>query len=389
MTRTAFVWDESFATGLPEVDGQHRELINLFNELGLTLFVHGVQDEGPLADAFGRMLRYVESHFAEEEALMRRMGVDSRYVTSHLAAHAQFLEHLQMLWSQRASLPDLRVTLTEFLASWMALHILGSDQSLARQVHAIERGSTPAQAFEDEGEPRDAGTGVLIELVGRLYNALANQNRQLVLINQQLEERVAERTRALEEANQALRAMVRTDGLLGIANRAHFDERIEQACSLAWRQERHVGLLMIDLDHFKRYNDWYGHRQGDICLQIVVRAVASVLKRDTDLLARYGGEELAVILPDTDREGSVAVAERVLQAVRALQLNHADSPVAPYVTVSIGVCSRVPAPADPSRGGSGAAGLIACADEALYRAKGEGRDRSVLAEKAVRFQAVA
>ncbi|GJQ57181.1 MAG: hypothetical protein HKUEN07_37500 [Rhodocyclaceae bacterium] len=105
--------------------------------------------------------------------------------------------------------------------------------------------------------------------------------------------------------------MVRTDGLLGIANRAHFDERIEQACSLAWRQERHVGLLMIDLDHFKRYNDWYGHRQGDICLQVVVRAVASVLKRDTDLLARYGGEELAVILPDTDGEGSAAVAERV------------------------------------------------------------------------------
>ncbi|WP_024538851.1 GGDEF domain-containing protein [Comamonas badia] len=389
MMRTAFVWDESFATGLPEMDGQHRELVNLFNGLGLALFVHGVQDEGPLADAFDRLLRYTESHFAEEEALMRRMALDPRFIASHLAAHTQFVEHLQAIWGQRASLPDLRVTLTDFLTSWMALHILGADQSLARQVRAVEQGRTPAQAFEDEGEPRDAGTRVLTQLVTRLYNALISQNRQLALANQQLEERVAERTRALEEANQALRAMVRTDGLLGIANRAHFDERIEQACSLAWRQERHVGLLMIDLDHFKRYNDWYGHRQGDICLQVVVRAVAGVLKRDTDLLARYGGEELVVVLPDTDREGSVAVAERVLQAVRALQLNHADSPVAPYVTVSIGVCSRVPAPADPSRGGSGAAGLIACADEALYRAKGAGRDRSVLAEKAVKFQAVA
>ena len=115
MMRTAFVWDESFATGMPEMDGQNRELVNLFNELGLTLFVHGVQDEGPLVDVFDRLLRYTESHFAEEEALMRRIGVDPRFVASHLAAHAQFVEHLQVLWSQRASLPDLRVTLTELL----------------------------------------------------------------------------------------------------------------------------------------------------------------------------------------------------------------------------------------------------------------------------------
>ena len=380
MMRASFVWDDNFETRLPLIDDQHRELVNLFNELGLTLFVHGTQEENLLADVYQRLLLYAQTHFAEEEALMQRAGLDRRFVQPHLQAHRQFVSHLQLLWSQRHSMADLRTTLAEFLTSWLGLHILGIDQSMARQIEAIDQGQSPAQAFEREGEHHDEGTRVLIGMVGRLYNALASQAMQLAQANQLLEERVAERTRDLAAANVALRAMVRTDGLLGIANRGHFDERIETVCSLAWRQERPVGLVMLDVDFFKRYNDHYGHQQGDACLQAVTRAVASCLQRDTDLLARYGGEELVILLPDTDRQGCAQVAERVLQAVRALQLPHADSAVAPYVTVSAGACSRVPAPIQPGRGGSGAAALVACADKALYRAKAEGRNRLVLAQ---------
>jgi hemerythrin len=132
---------------------------------------------------------------------------------------------------------------------------------------------------------------------------------------------------------------------------------------------------MIDVDCFKRYNDRYGHQQGDTCLQAVARAVAGCLRRDADLVARYGGEELVVVLPDTGMAGATALAQRMVQAVQALSLPHADSPVGPCVTISAGVCSQVPhAGAD---GASGSAALIAHADAALYQAKHQGRNRCV------------
>jgi hemerythrin len=139
-----------------------------------------------------------------------------------------------------------------------------------------------------------------------------------------------------------------------------------------------VGLVMIDVDCFKRYNDHYGHQQGDACLQAVARAVAGCVRRGTDLVARYGGEELAVVLPETDAAGAQAMAGRMVQAVRALDMPHADSLAGPSVSISAGVCSQVPLPA--AGGASGSAALIARADAALYEAKHRGRNRCVAAE---------
>lgn len=130
---------------------------------------------------------------------------------------------------------------------------------------------------------------------------------------------------------------------------------------------------MIDVDFFKRYNDRYGHQAGDACLQAVARAVQQALLRGTDLVARYGGEELAVILPDTDADGIRVVAERVVAAVAALGLPHAESDAAPQVTVSVGAVSAVPDQRDTG------AQLLASADAALYRAKAAGRNRWVMA----------
>jgi hemerythrin len=132
---------------------------------------------------------------------------------------------------------------------------------------------------------------------------------------------------------------------------------------------------MIDVDYFKRYNDHYGHLQGDACLQAVARAVQGCLRRSSDLLARYGGEELVVVLPDTDLAGALDVAQRMVQAVRDVQLAHAASAVAEHVTISAGVCSQVPVPRQ--EGASPSAALIACADAALYQAKDQGRNRVV------------
>ncbi len=115
-----------------------------------------------------------------------------------------------------------------------------------------------------------------------------------------------------------LRAMARTDGLLGIANRAHFHERLEQVCALALRGERPVGVLMVDVDFFKAFNDHYGHLHGDACLQKIAKALTGCLYRTSDLVARYGGEELVVLLPDTNLAGAQQVAQRMVEAVAQL-----------------------------------------------------------------------
>ena len=372
---TSFVWDDGFVTGLDAVDEQHRALVDLFNELSRALFSQTADSEPVLADVYARLLAYTAYHFREEEEMMAAAGLDPRHLEAHRMLHQQFVDQVRMLWTQRASLADAGTTLVDFLTSWLGLHILGIDQSMARQVVSVRQGLSAAQAFERERETHDNGIQALLKMISKLYAALSVQNAQLAEANQHLEARVAQRTRELEEANERLRTLSRTDALLNIANRAHFNEWLEQACALARRAQRPVGLVMIDVDCFKRYNDRYGHQQGDACLQAVARAVAGCLRRDADLVARYGGEELVVVLPDTGMAGATALAQRMVQAVQALALPHADSPVGPCVTISAGVCSQVPhAGAD---GASGSAALIAHADAALYQAKHQGRNRCV------------
>ncbi|MBV8500656.1 MAG: diguanylate cyclase [Paucibacter sp.] len=166
-----------------------------------------------------------------------------------------------------------------------------------------------------------------------------------------------------------LREMAFVDGLTGVHNRRHFDEQLEIEMQRAQRSRESLALLLADVDYFKRYNDAYGHLAGDDCLRRVARALKNCLRRPGDVLARYGGEEFACILPDTGMAGALSVAESMEAAVRALQMDHGQSEVAPFVSVSLGV-------AVSSSGRSDAASLLSFADEQLYKAKAQGRGRS-------------
>jgi hemerythrin len=365
-----FDWNKHFETGLASVDAQHRRLVDLINGLGDALLRPGAEDDIGLNVIFDELTEYATQHFSEEEALSARAGVDARHRLLHHEHHMQFAQQLAVMWSSRGMVPDAAHTLHDFLCGWLAFHILGEDQDMARQIDLIARGSTPEAAYDAcVSKAGDGSTGALLAAMKNLYRVLVEQNRALVSANASLEERVAERTMALQELNLRLESLSKTDGLLGIANRRHFDERLVLEWRRAARDRHPLSLLMIDIDHFKLYNDHYGHLAGDECLKAVCKVVQSRLKRSPDLLARYGGEELVVILSGTDEEGALVVARKILEALWELDLPHAASPVAGRVTVSIGVATLVP---DPKMGSHI---LVDAADRALYMAKDAGRNR--------------
>ena len=176
---------------------------------------------------------------------------------------------------------------------------------------------------------------------------------------------------ALARANDRLRELSELDPLTGIANRRCFDAALhDQIGTLAASQPL---LLLIDVDHFKRFNDTYGHPQGDECLRLVAAALRAELRQSSDMVARIGGEEFAVLLPSADEVSADDVAERIRLGVERLQLVHVGRPDSPpIVTISVGVAKAFVHDT--------AAALIARADAALYSAKATGRNRAVWAE---------
>ncbi|MGQ9370841.1 diguanylate cyclase domain-containing protein [Azospirillum sp. ST 5-10] len=176
---------------------------------------------------------------------------------------------------------------------------------------------------------------------------------------------------AMEALNHRLAELSATDGLLGIANRRRFDTVLETEWRRAARTGDPLGMLMVDVDFFKAFNDAYGHLEGDRCLKAIADAVASAATRPADLVARYGGEEIAVILPGTGIAGARRVAQRIHENIRRLNRPFAASPTGDHVTVSIGAAALVP------DNGTAAEALVAAADRALYLAKAGGRNRTV------------
>jgi len=184
---------------------------------------------------------------------------------------------------------------------------------------------------------------------------------------------------ALQAANQELQRLAHQDSLTQIANRRCFDLCLNQEWRRLMRESQPISLILCDVDFFKSYNDTYGHQAGDNCLRRIASAIATAIKRPSDIVARYGGEEFVIILPNTPALGALHIAEEIQLAVRALELVHTGSQISSYVTLSIGVTAVVP------RAHISPMSLIAAADRALYKAKSSGRDRIEIEEVLARF----
>ncbi|MCC5606198.1 diguanylate cyclase [Nostoc sp. CHAB 5834] len=212
--------------------------------------------------------------------------------------------------------------------------------------------------------------------IGQLAKSFNNMALQLQTSLETLEQRVQERTAELviakqkaEDANQKLEKLVNLDGLTQVANRRCFDGRLQAEWKRLAREQQPLSLILLDVDKFKSYNDYYGHLGGDDCLIRIAQTVQQTVYRPADLVARYGGEEFSVLLPNTDLAGSIKVAQNIQQAIHDQGIPHAQSDVKDIVTLSLGITCVIPTyDIKPDT-------LIASADKALYNAKQKGRDR--------------
>ncbi len=203
--------------------------------------------------------------------------------------------------------------------------------------------------------------------IQKLQHSLQQQNLRL---QQEIQQRHLVEA-ALQNANEELQRLAMLDGLTQVANRRRFDECLNKAWQILMRERLPLSLLMCDVDFFKRYNDSKGHQAGDECLQQVAQAMKHSVKRPADLVARYGGEEFVVVLPNTNAEGALLIAQKIQKSIQALALIHPASTISQYITLSIGVSCTIPSPQFCPEA------LIAAADRALYQAKQLGRNRSV------------
>jgi diguanylate cyclase (GGDEF)-like protein len=177
--------------------------------------------------------------------------------------------------------------------------------------------------------------------------------------------------RHLTRANRKLQRFAYLDGLTRVANRRRFEEFLSQEWRRLMREQSPIALIMVDIDHFKAYNDIYGHQAGDDCLRRVAGILRSAVQRPADIVARYGGEEFAIVLPNTDIGGAETVAEKIRMLIHRAKLPHQGSAVSEFITLSLGVTVMLPHPLKAPDD------LIKIADQALYEAKKSGRDRIV------------
>lgn len=196
----------------------------------------------------------------------------------------------------------------------------------------------------------------------------AKRERQLIELTKVLETT----NQKLNLSNELLQRLSATDPLTGLANRHHFDEILRREHGRAKRNKTSLALILVDIDNFKLYNDTYGHLRGDQCLKDVTNALSTSLKRSGDILARYGGEEFVAIIPDSDTDGALTMAQNMMDAVNALAIEHKASPIFKQVTISIGIAALDPDAPDDKRT------LLHHADMALYHAKSNGKNQIIL-----------
>jgi len=362
----SFHWDAHFETGLAEVDQQHHYLVDLINRFGDLLTQVATVSPGALEEVLNELAAYSQYHFKEEEGLMQRAGIDARHFDQHQLVHDSFLQEVTRLGQTVLQRSEAAEPLLKFLIYWLACHILGTDQSMARQLRAIEAGQTPEAAYLDEKAVNEGVIEPLLNALNGLFHEISERNRDLLELNRTLETKVEERTRSLSEANRRLEEIALTDVLTGLPNRRHALARLAQAWAESSQDDAPLACMMIDADGFKQINDRYGHDAGDEVLRQLSRQLRYAVRTD-DVVCRLGGDEFLIICPATAMDGAVQAAEATRLEIAGLHVAVGEGGEWAG-SISVGVAVRTADMQDPED-------LIKAADEGVYLAKRKGRNR--------------
>lgn len=360
----SFEWDQHFVTGLSTVDEQHHKLVDLINQFG-ALSADNDVDKGDLENVFTELKRYTVYHFREEEEMMRSLALDDRHMNPHVSAHQRFIEEIE-LWSKDAPSDETIKTkqLLEFLIYWLAYHILGSDQNMARQVKAVEGGMDPTAAYDQFERKADRSTEPLLAALNGLFKLVSIRNRELLELNRSLEQKVEDRTQELVEANASLEVLATTDMLSGLPNRRHAMIQLASYWSESAQHQTPLSCMMIDADQFKQINDTYGHDAGDDVIKALARTLSHAVRSD-DLVCRLGGDEFLIICPNTDHSGAIYLAEQIHRTVSELRVPTGAGFWEGSISVGVATSSQA---IDTKEA------LIKLADEGLYEAKSAGKN---------------
>lgn len=297
----AFVWDNKFVTGLTDVDAQHHRLVDLLNDFGDLLTSNNAEDKKRLDAVFQELAAYAVEHFTTEEALMLSAGCDKRHTDRHKIEHQEFVKQVMQMRQSVTDLGTASDNLLRFLTSWLAFHILGSDQIMAQQIKAIREGATPAAAYERFERAADPSTAALLNALHGLYRLVAEENAAL-------EQRVEERTRALEETRNQL---LQSEKLASIG---------QLAAGVAHEINNPVGFISSNLGSLRHYvGTLFGVLDAyDQAADPATRAKLEPLRRAADL--DFLKEDLVSLLKES--EEGIERIKRIVQDLR--DFSHVD-----------------------------------------------------------------
>ncbi len=359
----SFYWDNNFLTGIQSVDEQHHCLVDLINRFSELISKNTVVFDD-IESIFKELTDYAQYHFRDEEEHMLCMAIDMRHFKNHKEAHQDFLnEVILMHKSVTEENIESAKYLLEFLVSWLAYHILGSDQNMARQISAIQSGVSPDQAYEKEEKKSQSSTEPLLKALNNLFQQVSEKNKTLLKLNESLEETIAERTQELLDANSQLEIISLTDELTGLPNRRDAMRNLSYIWDEAMHHDFSLVCIMIDADHFKEVNDTCGHAAGDKVLTELALTLQHSFRND-DVVCRMGGDEFFVICADTTIEGGVHIAESVCKKVSGLRVETGGKPW--HGSISVGVAAH-------NSNLKNYEELMKMADDAVYIAKKDGR----------------
>lgn len=360
---SSFVWGSHFETDIKDVDSQHHRLVDLINNFG-KLLLHDDLDMQKVEATFEALADYSHYHFGEEELLMSELNIDTRHADAHIVEHKSFLEDVTSYHQNGTISRDNATQLHQYLVHWLAYHILGSDQNMARQIRAIRQGTPPNNAFDSCEWSASFATEPLLAALGNLFTQVSQRNRELKELNNTLEQKVAIRTQKLIEANEQLEIIALTDALTSLPNRRHAMRQLQLHWDESKKEETQLCCLMIDADGFKQVNDTWGHDAGDVVLKELALTLQHTIRTD-DIACRLGGDEFLIICPSTDLKGGMHLGQNLCETVAGMKVKAGDGFWHGSVSIGVGVSEPTMSSMDS---------LLKAADEGVYRAKEDGRN---------------